>query len=139
MQVRRIAVILAISTIGLTGATFLATPAGARVPSVSGVCKQLTNIHINPSSDQTAVGGKANAAKLSSALTKAAKKANGDIKSTLKTLAKYFKDVSTLNTAALQNEAQAFAAAATKYASYIASSCFSGLPGGVTIPTIPGH
>src|ERR1700674_2054470 len=105
---RKITVILTMSAIGLTGATFLATSAGARVSSVSGVCKQLTNIKITPSSDPSANGGKANAAKLSSKLSKAAKKSKGDIKTTLNTLANYFKAASKGDTQALQNQAQAF-------------------------------
>jgi hypothetical protein len=51
------------------------------------VCKLLTGITIEPSSDLTAAGGKENAKKYSKALSKAAKKAKGDIKATLKTLA----------------------------------------------------
>lgn len=134
---RKITAILAMSAIGLTGAAFLATPASARVSTGSGVCNLLTNIKINPSSDPTANGGRANATKLSKALTKAAKKAKGNIKSTLNTLASYFKSVAAGDTAALDNDAQAFAAAATNYASYIASNCTGGsLPGGITIPKI---
>jgi hypothetical protein len=131
---RKITVILTMCAIGLTGATFFAMPAGARVPSTSGTCKLLTNIKITPSNDPTASGGKANAAKLSKKLSQAAKKSKGDIKTTLNTLASYFKSVSKVDTAAIESQAQAFAAAATNYASYLASNC---LPGGISIPTIP--
>ena len=116
----------------------LASPAGARV-SGSGLCNALTNLHYTPSSDPTAAGGRSNAKKLSKAFTNAAKKAKGDIKAALNTMAQYFKDVANLNTTALQNDAQPFASATTTYASYVASNCVPGLPGGVTIPTIPSH
>jgi hypothetical protein len=142
--VRRLIVILAISTLGFAGVTLLGAPAGARVPAASGLCNALTNLHYTPSSDPTAAGGRSNAKKLAKAFTNAAKKAKGDIKAALKTLAQYFKDVANLNTAnlntaALQNEAQAFASATTRFASYLASNCVPGLPNGVTIPTIPSH
>jgi hypothetical protein len=137
--VRRLIVILAISTLGFAGVTLLGAPAGARVPAASGLCNALTNLHYTPSSDPTAAGGRSNAKKLAKAFTNAAKKAKGDIKAALKTMAQYFKDVANLNTTALQNEAQAFASATTRFASYLASSCVPGLPNGVTIPTIPSH
>jgi hypothetical protein len=137
--VRRLIVILAISTLGFAGVTLLGAPAGARVPAASGLCNALTNLHYTPSSDPTAAGGRSNAKKLAKAFTNAAKKAKGDIKAALKTMAQYFKDVANLNTTALQNEAQAFASATTRYASYLASNCVPGLPNGVTIPTIPSH
>ena len=136
---RRLIVILAISTLGFAGVTLLGAPAGARVPAASGLCNALTNLHYTPSSDPTAAGGRSNAKKLAKAFTNAAKKAKGDIKAALKTMAQYFKDVANLNTTALQNEAQAFASATTRYASYLASNCVPGLPNGVTIPTIPSH
>ena len=136
---RRLIVILAISTLGFAGVTLLGAPAGARVPAASGLCNALTNLHYTPSSDPTAAGGRSNAKKLAKAFTSAAKKAKGDIKAALKTMAQYFKDVANLNTTALQNEAQAFASATTRYASYLASNCVPGLPNGVTIPTIPSH
>ena len=131
---RKITVILAMFAVGLTGATFLAAPAGARVPAVSGTCKTLTNLKITPSSDPTANGGKANAAKLSKKLSQAAKKSKGDIKTTLNPLADYFKSLSKGDIAAIQSQAQAFAAAAVNFSSYLATNC---LPGGVSIPTIP--
>jgi hypothetical protein len=129
---RKITVILAISTLGFAGVTLLGAPAGARVPAASGLCNALTNLHYTPSSDPTAAGGRSNAKKLAKAFTNAAKKAKGDIKAALKTMAQYFKDVANLNTTALQNEAQAFASATTRYASYLVSNC---LPGGGSIPT----
>ena len=136
---RRSIVILVISAFGLSGVALLASPAGARVSTASGLCNALTNLHYTPSSDPTAAGGRSNAKKLTKAFTNAAKKAKGDIKAALKTMAQYFKDVANLNTTALQNEAQAFASATTRYASYIASNCIPGLPSGVTIPPIPSH
>lgn len=120
--------------IGLAGTIFVAGPAGARVPSTSGICKTLTNLNYTPSSDQSATGGKANAAKLSKKLSQAAKKSKGDIKTTLNTLASYFRALSKGDIAAIQSQAQAFGAAATNFASYVATNC---LPGGVSIPTIP--
>jgi hypothetical protein len=131
---RKFTVILAMFAVGLTGAAFLATPAGARVSSGSGTCKVLTNIKITASSDPSANGGKANSAKLSKKLSQAAKKSKGDIKKTLNTLAAYFKSLAKGDVAAIQSQAQAFAAAASSYASYLATNC---LPGGVSIPTIP--
>ena len=137
---RRVAVILAISTIGFSGVTLLAAPAGARVSTASSLCNALTNLHYTPSSNPGTAGGQANAKKLSKAFNNAAKKAKGDIKAALKTMAQYFKDAATLNTTALQNDAQAFASATTRFAAYLASSCIpGGLPSGVTIPTIPSH
>jgi hypothetical protein len=129
---------LAVSVIGLSGAALLATPAGARVPSASGLCNALTKLHYTPSSDPTAVGGQANAKKLAKAFDNAAKKANGDLKAALKTIAKYFKDVVSGNTTAIQGDAQPFASAITKYVA-AAANCVAGghLPGGITIPTIP--
>ena len=135
---RKFTVILAIS-IGFAGATLLAAPAGARVPTASGLCQALTNLHYTPSSDPTAAGGRANAKKLSKAFTNAAKKASGDIKAALKEMAQYFKDVANLNTTALQNEAQGFASATTKFANYLTTNCISGLPSNITIPTLPGQ
>jgi len=71
-------------------------------------------------------------------LSKAAKKSKGDIKVTLNTLSKYFKALGTGDTATVQNDAQSFAAAATSYASYLASNCLgNSLPKGVTIPKLP--
>jgi len=131
--VRKLAVILAISTIGFTGVTLLAPPAGARVPA-SGLCSALTNLHYTPSSNPTAAGGRANAKKLAKAFNNAAKKASGNIKSALKTMVQYFKDVANLNTTAIQNQAQAFATATETYANYLASNCIPGLPGNVKIP-----
>jgi hypothetical protein len=137
--VRKLAVILAITTFGLTGATLLAPSAGARVPAASGLCNALTNLHYTPSSDPTAAGGRANAKKLSKAFTNAAKKANGDIKAALKTMAQYFKDAANLNTTALENESQAFASATTRFVNYLTTTCISGLPSNITIPTLPSQ
>jgi hypothetical protein len=138
--VRRLTVILAISAMGFSGAMLVASPAGARVPASSGLCNALTNLHYTPSSDPTAAGGRSNAKKLAKAFTNASKKAKGDIKAALQTMSQYFKDAANANTTALQNDAQPFASATTKFASYLASSCVpGGLPNGVTIPTIPGH
>lgn len=138
--VRRITAILAMSVIGLSGATLLATPAGARVTSASALCNSLTNLHYTPSSDPTAVGGKSNAKKLAKAFDNAAKKAKGDLKAALKTIAKYFKDAASANATALQGDAQAFASAISKYVAAVANCVAGGnLPNGVTIPTIPSH
>lgn len=131
---RKLAVILAISTIGFTGATLLGPPAGAGVPAASGLCSALTNLHYTPSSNPTAAGGRANAKKLAKAFTNAAKKAKGSLKTALKTMAQYFKDIANQNTTAIQNDGQAFGSAATTYATYLASNCIPGVPGGVSIP-----
>jgi hypothetical protein len=136
--VRRFSVILVIASMGFAGVALSATSAGATAPTVSGVCKTLTNVHITPSNDPTANGGRANALKLSKVLSKAAKKSKGDIKKTLTTLSNYFKALGTGDTATVENDAESFAAAATSYASYLASNCLgSSLPKGVTIPKLP--
>jgi hypothetical protein len=135
--VRKFIAMLAIGACGATGVTLLATPAGASVGTAS-VCKTLTNLHYTPSSDPTAAGGKANAAKLAKAFNKAAKNAKGNIKNTLQTMSSYFKSLAAGDTTALENNAQAFATAATAYAEYIATKCGPGLPGGVKIPNVPG-
>jgi hypothetical protein len=132
-------VILTISTLGFSGVALLASPAGARVSDASGLCNSLKNLHYTPSSDPTATGGRANAKKLAKALDNIAKKASGDLKAALKTMSQYFKDAANLNTTALENEAQAFGSAVTRFTNYLTQSCISGLPGGVTIPTIPTH
>jgi hypothetical protein len=139
VQVRKLAVILAITTFGFTGATLLAPAAGAGVPAASGLCNALTNLHYTPSSNPTAAGGEANARKLAKAFSNAAKKASGDIKAALKTMAQYFKDVANVNTTALQNESQAFASATTRYANYLTTKCIPGLPSNITIPTLPSQ
>jgi hypothetical protein len=133
---RKLIVVLTMAALSGTGALLAIAPAGASVGSESKVCKILTGITIDPSSDPTGAGGRANAKKYSKALSKAAKQVKGDIKKTLKTLAKYYKDVANGNTDALENEAEDFGKATAKYASYIVSNCISSeLPGGVTIPT----
>ena len=100
----------------------------------------MTGITINPSSDPTGAGGRENAKKYSKALSKAAKKAKGDIKKTLKTLAAYYKAIANNDTQAVQDQAQAFAQATAKYAQYIVDNCVAdSLPSGVTVPKIPGQ
>jgi len=71
---------------------------------------------------------------------KAAKQAKGDIKATLKTLANYYKSIADNDTQAIQDKAQDFAQASTKYASYIVTNCLAeNVPSRVTIPKIPGQ
>ena len=109
-------------------------------PTKSKVCKLLTGITIEPSSDPTGTGGRENAKKYSKALSKAAKQAKGDIKATLKTLASYYKSIADNDTQAIQDKAQEFAQASTKYVSYTVNNCLAeNLPSGVTIPKIPGQ
>ena len=138
---RKLVLVLCVAAVSATGATLAIVPAGAApAPAKSKVCKLLTGITIQPSSDPTATGGKENAKKHSKALSKAAKQAKGDIKATLKTLASYYASVAKVDTAATQAKAQEFADATTKYANYILTNCVSGnLPSGVTIPKIPGQ
>jgi hypothetical protein len=139
---RKLVLVLSVAAVSAAGVTLAAAPAGAAAPAPaqSKVCKLLTGITIDPSADPTATGGRENAKKYSTALSKAAKKAKGDIKSTLKTLASYYKAIANNNTEAIQAKAQDFAQATTKYASYIVQNCVSEtLPGGVTIPKLPGQ
>ena len=138
---RKLVLVLCVAAVSATGATLAISPAGAApAPAKSRVCKTLTGITIDPSSDPTAAGGKENAKKYSKALSKAAKQSKGDIKATLKTLASYYASVAKVDTAAIQAKAQEFAAATTKYANYIVTNCVSeNLPSGVTIPKIPGQ
>ena len=138
---RKLVLLLCLAAVSATGATLAIAPAGATpAPAKSKVCKLLTNIKIDPSTDPTAAGGKENARKYSKALNKAAKQAKGDIKTTLKTLASYYSSVAKVDTAAIQAKAQDFAEATTKYANYIVTNCVSeNLPSGVTIPKIPGQ
>jgi hypothetical protein len=129
------------AAISATGVAVVAVPAGAAAPAPaeSKLCKLLTGITINPSSDPTAAGGLENAKKYSKALSKAAKKAKGDIKKTLKTLATYYKAIVNNDNQAIQDQAQAFGQATAKFAQYIVDKCVKdSLPGGVTIPSIPG-
>ena len=138
-MLRRIVVVLAMASVGVGGATaLLASPAGASVRTAS-LCNSLKNLHYTPSSDPSAVGGRSNAKKLAKKFNDIAKKAKGDLKAALKTMAQYFSDAAKLDTTALQNDSQAFASAVTKFSNYLVSSCTAGLPGGVTIPTIPSH
>jgi hypothetical protein len=137
---RKLIVVVCMAAVSVTGPTLVVAPAGAAppAPGKSKVCKPLTGITIEPSSDLTATGGRENAKKYSKALSKAAKQAKGEIKSTLKTLANYYKAISNNNTQAIQDGAQNFALASTKYAAYIVENCVpENLPGGVTIPKLP--
>ena len=138
---RKFILVLCVAAVSATGLTLAAAPAGAGpAPTKSKVCKLLTGITIEPSSDPTGTGGRENAQKYSKALSKAAKQAKGDIKATLKTLASYYKSIANNDTQAIQDKAQDFAQASTKYASYIVTNCLAeNLPGGVTIPKIRGQ
>ena len=139
---RKLILVLCVAAVSVTGFALAAAPAGAAppAPAKSKVCKLLTGITIEPSSDPTGAGGRANAKKYSNALSKAAKQAKGDIKATLKSLASYYKSIANNDTQAIQNKAQDFAQASTKYANYIVTNCVAGnLPSGVTIPKIPGQ
>src|SRR5215211_8482916 len=134
---RKFILVLCVAAVSAAG---LASVAAAPAPTKSKVCKLLTGITIEPSSDPTATGGRENAKKYSKALSKAAKQAKGDIKSTLKTLASYYKSIANNDTQAIQDRAQDFVQASTKYANYIVTNCLAeNLPGGVTIPKIPGQ
>jgi hypothetical protein len=134
---RKLIVVITMAALSGTGALLASAPAGASVGSESKACKILTGITISPSSDPTAAGGRSNAKKYAKALDKAAKQTKGDIKKTLKTLSTYYKHIANSDTGALQDEAQQFAKASVKYASYIVSNCISSqLPSGVTIPSI---
>jgi len=139
---RKFILVLCVAAVSATGLASAAAPAGAAAPAPtkSKVCKLLTGITIEPSSDPTATGGRENAKKYSKALSKAAKQAKGDIKSTLKTLASYYRSIANNDTQAIQDRAQDFVQASTKYANYIVTNCLAeNLPGGVTIPKIPGR
>lgn len=138
---RKLVLVLCVAAVSATGATLAVAPAGAApVPAKSKVCKLLTGITIEPSSDPTAAGGKENAKKYSKALSKAAKQAKGDIKATLKTLASYYAAIAKGNTDVITSKAQEFADATTKYVNYTVTNCLSeNLPSGVTIPKIPGQ
>jgi hypothetical protein len=139
---RKLILVLCVAAVSVTGVALAAVPAGAAppAPAKSKVCKLLTGITIEPSSDPTGAGGRANAKKYSNALSKAAKQAKGDIKATLKSLASYYKSIANNDTQAIQNKAQDFAQASTKYANYIVTNCVAeNLPSGVTIPKIPGQ
>jgi hypothetical protein len=118
---RRLIVVLCLAACSATGVTAVAASAGAAppAPAKGGVCKLLTGITIDPSTDPTATGGRENAKKYSKALSKAAKKAKGDIKKTLKTLASYYKAIAGNDREAIQSDAQDFAEASTKYANYV--------------------
>jgi hypothetical protein len=139
---RKFVLVLSVAAASATGVTLAAAPAGAAAPAPAEnkVCKLLTGITIEPSADPTATGGRENARKYSKALSKAAKKAKGDIKSTLKTLASYYKAIANNDIEAVQAKAQDFAQASTKYATYTVENCLGeNLPGGVTIPKLPGQ
>ena len=139
---RKLILVLCVAAISATGVTLAVAPAGAAAPAPakSKVCKLLTGITIEPSSDPTGAGGRENAKKYSKALSKAAKQAKGDIKATLKSLAGYYKSIANNDTQAIQDKAQEFAQASTKYVSYTVNNCLAeNLPSGVTIPKIPGQ
>ena len=139
---RKLILVLCVAAVSATGVTLAVAPAGAAAPAPakSKVCKLLTGITIEPSSDPTGAGGRENAKKYSKALSKAAKQAKGDIKATLKSLAGYYKSIANNDTQAIQDKAQEFAQASTKYANYIVTNCIAeNLPSGVTIPKIPGQ
>ena len=139
---RKLILVLCVAAVSATEVTLAVAPAGAAAPAPakSKVCKLLTGITIEPSSDPTGAGGRENAKKYSKALSKAAKQAKGDIKATLKSLAGYYKSIANNDTQAIQDKAQDFAQASTKYANYIVTNCIAeNLPSGVTIPKIPGQ
>lgn len=139
---RKFIVGVCMAAVAASGATLAAVPAGAAAPapSQSKLCKLLTGITIDPSADPTAAGGIENAKKYSKELSKAAKKAKGEIKKTLKSLGSYYKAISKTDTATIQEKAQDFAQATARYAQYIVNNCVAdSLPGGVTIPSIPGR
>jgi hypothetical protein len=122
------------------GLTLTAAPAGASVPAApKGLCKILTSIQIDPSSDPTEAGGRENAGKLAKKLNKAAKKAKGDIKKTLKTMAKYFQLIADDASAEdIAEMSEAFGKATAKYATYVATTCISENIPDISIPDLPG-
>ncbi len=136
-MLRRIVVILAMASVGAGGSVLAISPASARVASANSTCNNIKNLKITPSSDPTANGGRSNLNQLIKKLDKATKSAKGSFKQVLKTLSSYFKAIMKTDTTSLQNNAQAFASAVTKFANYLVTNCVPGLPGGVTIPTIP--
>jgi hypothetical protein len=139
---RKFVVVVCMAAVSATGATVAASAAGAATPAPAkdGVCKLLSGITIDPSLDPTAAGGRENAKKYSKALSKAAKKAKGDIKRTLKTLASYYKAIANNKIETIQQDAQKFAEASAKYATYTVTNCLEeNLPSGVTIPDLPGR
>jgi hypothetical protein len=138
---RKLVLVLCVAAVSATGAMLAAAPAGAApAPAKSKVCKTLTGITIEPSSDPTGAGGRENAKKYSKALSKAAKQSKGDIKATLKTLAGYYASIAKGDNSVITANAQEFAAASAKYVNYTVTNCLSqNLPGGVTIPKIPGQ
>ena len=72
---RKLILVLCVAAVSAAGVTLAAAPAGAAAPAPakSKVCKLLTGITIEPSSDPTGAGGRENAKKYSKALSKAAK------------------------------------------------------------------
>jgi hypothetical protein len=122
-------------TAGLTLAAV--APAGASAPAKdnSKICKLLSGITIDSAST---TNGKANARKYAKALKKAAKKASGDIKKTLKTLAKYYTAVANEDTSALQDQAEAFGKATAAYATYLTTACLSDALDSIPDISIPG-
>jgi hypothetical protein len=139
---RKLIVGVCMTAVSTTGAALVAASAGAAppAPAESKLCKLLSGITIDPSSDPTGAGGIENAKKYSKALSKAAKKAKGDIKKTLKTLATYYKAIANNDSQAIQAQAPAFGQATAKYVQYTVDNCVAeDLPSGVTIPKIPGR
>lgn len=122
-------------TAGLTLAAV--APAGASAPAKNDkqVCKLLSGITID---DASTTNGKANAKKYAKALKKASKKASGDIKKTLKTLAKYYTAVANEDTDALQDQAEEFGKATAAYATYLTTACISDALDSIPDITIPG-
>ncbi|HKA94454.1 MAG TPA: hypothetical protein VKE97_11665 [Acidimicrobiia bacterium] len=138
---RKLVLVLCVAAVSATGAALAIAPAGAApAPTKSKVCKTLSGITIEPSSDPTGAGGRENAKKYSKALSKAAKQSKGDIKATLRTLAGYYASIAKGDTSVITANAQEFAAASAKYVNYTVTNCISeNLPSGVTIPKIPGQ
>ena len=59
---RKLVLVMCVVAVSVTGATLAAAPAGAApAPAKSKVCKLLTGITIEPSSDPTGAGGRENA------------------------------------------------------------------------------
>jgi hypothetical protein len=94
-------------------------------PTKSKVCKTLTGITIEPSSDRTGAGGRENAKKYSNAQSKAAKQSKGDIEATLKTLAGYYASIANGDTSVITANAQEFAAASAEYVNYTVTNCLA--------------
>jgi len=143
---RKVVVVLSMAAVAATGVFAVGGPSGASVAAKDNkkLCKILTDVQIDPSTDVTGEGGKENAEKFAKKLNQAAKKAPKSIKKTLKTLAKYFNAIADEDTDAIADQAEAYGKAITKYATYVTTSCLADalddLPDGVDIPdiTLPG-